>query len=173
MIKKALALLKRIAKAYIETGKYIGKLIIGSGAMYLAMVPAAILTHYILTKLGMPMGSLEASNPFPFGMTKIELAAAMLAVGIIEENIYRYFLMDCLFIKVMNMRFTFAWVLSSVLFGAMHLMNTPYNLWLSAPQAVGATFCGLLLAKIYQKYGLHQAILTHALYDFIILAYLS
>jgi membrane protease YdiL (CAAX protease family) len=94
----------------------------------------------------------------------------MLLVGIFEETYCRYLLMDCAFMRFLGTPKWIAVIMSSFIFGAMHLMN-PGGWQYTLPQAVAATGCGFWFAYLYFKKGLHFCIFTHGLYNFLISAF--
>lgn len=97
------------------------------------------------------------------------LLAKFLMVGLQEETVFRYLLHDRLLKTFLGLPTIVSVFLSSVLFGAAHLMNG-YGIPYSIPQAVGAACAGALFGYIYEKRGLHMAILVHGLYDFIVVS---
>ena len=95
-----------------------------------------------------------------------ELAALALTIGIMEEVIFRYFIMDCLLMRWIKMPFIWAMIISAVGFGLAHFNNAvPGYAIITLPQVVGAGVAGLWFAYLYKRFGLHLAILTHACYD--------
>jgi len=156
----------RIVEAFWYLLKIAGAVLV-NGAI---MIPLVYLTSWILTAMGFNMG-LPPDALGEIHQETLPLVALCLAIGIFEETYFRYFVQDCLFTRYLRMPMVLAWVLASVMFGAIHLLNP--GTWIARlPQAIGATGAGLWLGWIYRKKGLHFAILTHAIYDFILMAFL-
>lgn len=103
------------------------------------------------------------------GMNNVEIASMALSIGIIEETMFRYLLQDCILTRWMKCKYHIAWIIASILFGLAHLTNPQPTLIDKLPQVIGTTFGGLWFGYIYNEIGLHMSILTHALYDFVLL----
>lgn len=132
---------------------------------YVIMTVLALLTVIIQNMIREP--KYVESKFFLFGPPAWHLLLVFLRVGIVEEGFFRYLLMDKLFGSFFKWPEWLAVLLSSLLFGAAHLMN-PGGWWLRLPQAVAATGVGFYFAYLYKKRGLHFAMLAHALCDFVI-----
>lgn len=169
MAKIALKFLTRTIKTYIkrilDVINYSIELIWNVVINFVVMYIPAYTIYYIMKSAGYFM-DLPADTRFNdfVDLPVVGIAGMMLIVGIWEETFFRYLLMDCVMTKWLKVKKLTAMVLSSAIFGYIHLFNMgfPY----SVPQAAAACFGGFWFARIYYKQGLHMAILTHALYNF-------
>jgi len=167
-----LGLIKRTLQYYWdrirEAARYLLFLVGATSINALIMIPLCLVTSWILTHFGfnmMPPPGIDYDIP----RTLPVLAALCLAIGIFEEVYFRYFIQDCLLDRYLKVPPVVAWILASLIFGAVHLLNP--GAWIARlPQAIGASGAGLWFGWLYKKRGLHVAILTHALYDFLIMA---
>jgi membrane protease YdiL (CAAX protease family) len=89
-------------------------------------------------------------------------------VGITEEVLFRFALMDHFLERKLKWSPIKAVIVSSLIFGAMHIFNQDFPLAL--PQAIGAALGGLSFAYFYKRYGLLSSIILHATYDFLIMS---
>lgn len=98
------------------------------------------------------------------------ILSAILIAPVVEELIFRYPLQ-----KINNESIKlFAYILSSILFGLIHIINyelseshLKYILVITSPQI----FTGFILGFIRLKYGFWYGVLNHSLYNFIILGW--
>lgn len=167
ILEKVKKVLIQIAKSYIQAGKYVGKVALGSLTLGVVIVPLVYLTSLLMQLFGVDT-NINPTKVYPIDPSDtLMLVSVTLMIGIVEETLYRYLMMDCLMEQFMKLPSKVALIVSSVLFGSMHIFNTPQNLWLSVPQALGAIGGGLLLSLMYKRFGLHYVIMVHALYDFL------
>ena len=157
--------IKRLLSKLYQVGHYSVLLSWVTTINAFIMLMVCGLVYYLLVKFGILYPS------FGFGMPSdppsiISILWRYLRVGIFEEGLFRYLIMGCLFIGFFKMSFKWAMIISSVMFGCAHFMNGyPGNYIYVVPQVTGATFAGMWFAYAYKKWGLHIAILAHALYD--------
>lgn len=93
---------------------------------------------------------------------------AMLFVGIREEALSRYLIMDAFCRRFLKLPVWFAIAFSSVTFGALHFINYGAYWYMGFPQVIMATGLGIVLAKAYFKKGLWLAIFCHAAFNIIV-----
>jgi membrane protease YdiL (CAAX protease family) len=168
-----LGLVKRTLQYYVdrikEAAKYLMFLVGAAAINALIMIPLGILVTVVMTWMGYNM-SLPHDNALrEVANTVPMLAVLCLSIGIFEETYFRYLVQDCLLDRWLRMPRWFCLVLASVVFGMAHLYN-PGGWVVRVPQAIAATGAGFWFGYVYRKRGLHFAILTHALYDFAIMA---
>lgn len=97
------------------------------------------------------------------------LALNILAVGFSEEIMFRGILFHAL---ITRLPFKTAFVMTSLLFGATHLLNslTTGDIQMAAVQALAAVMSGVfLLALVVRTQSLIPAILFHAAWDFMLI----
>ena len=111
--------------------------------------------------------NLMSLSPLQFGMLPSVgyLLVRFLWVGTSEEGIFRALLMDSFLEKFCKAPVWLSVTLSSLIFGAVHLLN-PGGWFYRMPQAVGAAGAGFFLAYLYKKRGYSFASVVHWLYDF-------
>ncbi len=115
---------------------------------------------------------LPAERPLGLPFSRelaLMLLGKFLIVGLQEETVFRYLLQDKLFKGFFKIPTKYSIVTARVLFGAAHLANG-WGIPFSVPQAVGATCAGLLWGYIYEKRGLAMCMLSHGLYDFVVVS---
>jgi len=161
-------LLKKIFYYYIdratEAVKYLIKLVICVGVNLAIMPSLVFITYLIMNYFGL---YYEASDKLIDSYDPVIVIGLMFVVGAIEELYFRYFVMDCILIQWLKSPVWFAVAFSSITFGLAHLGN-PGGWHSTLPQAVGAIGAGLWFAYIYRRWGLHLAILTHAVYNSVV-----
>lgn len=165
-----LSLPMRVVRFYAQVFKYLWQVVKLAGLNALVMIPLCYLTAGVMMLLGLNVDThLDRMLPID-DPTLLILFSFAVIIGILEETLYRYLLMDSIMIRWLKIPAKLAIALSSVLFGLSHLMNTPGDPLASLPQAVGAVGAGVVFANVYRHYegkdGLHMAIMTHAMYDF-------
>jgi len=135
------------------------------GGMIMLVLGAA--TQWAMARMGVDV-TLPAGgyNPYAY-KTPLIIIQMMIGVGIFEEVIFRYFLMDYIMQKWLNWAPKSAIIGSALLFGCAHMSNLGYPY--SMPQVVGAAGLGIWLGHLYIKKGLHMCIITHFLYNSCIL----
>jgi membrane protease YdiL (CAAX protease family) len=151
-----------------EALKYIGKiLLLASVGAFLMICTGSIISTIISYFIKLP--SLpNVANPFE-SFDPISLISLCLTIGILEEGMFRYLFYDCLLKKWLKAPHVLAMVISALLFGAAHFNNAlvlNISLWYVVPQVIGAAVMGFFFVYLYNKFGLHVAILVHALYDY-------
>jgi membrane protease YdiL (CAAX protease family) len=124
---------------------------------------SAVAWAWLLMNAGWQVGIFTLSNWYILEALFL-LAFQYTLVGCGEEVLFRLGLMDWLFIRTLKWKPSSAILVSSAIFGALHLFNGVG--FEALPQACGATLCGVLFAYVYRKYGLFWAIALHATYDF-------
>lgn len=87
-------------------------------------------------------------------------------IGCAEETMFRMGLMDYVLERKFGFNEKVSLVLSSIVFGAAHLINGQWPF--SIHQACEALAMGAVLAFIYKRKGLWPAIFAHAGYDFLV-----
>ena len=167
IVSGAVGLVKKIIGYYVtrtvEAVKYLGRLLFCVGVNIVIMPSIAFITMLVMKHFG--IYGPDNGEGLPFDTSDpIMVVGAMFLVGVFEEVYFRYFVMDCMLIRWLKSPVWLAVTLSSVVFGAAHLMN-PGGWHVTLPQAVGAIGAGFWFAHVYRKYGLHMGILTHALYN--------
>lgn len=176
MLNKVWNLLKKGVKGYINrltaAFKYFMQITLAAGINAAIMIPLAYGIYFLMLYLGydmiLPSGGIPELDPSITGAGVIPLIALSLSIGIMEETLCRYLIQDCLLERFNKFSWVWAWIIASVFFGLIHLMN-PGTITARMPQAIGAIGAGLWFGWIYRKRGLHFAIMTHALYDFVII----
>jgi membrane protease YdiL (CAAX protease family) len=175
MIDKALDLLKKGIKGYFSrlysAFKYFLEVVLAAGINSAIMIPLSFGTYFLMQHLGYNMElptSTPDIDPSILGDGLIPLIALCLSIGIMEETLCRYLIQDCMLEKFGKLPWWASWVIASVFFGLIHLGN-PGSIAARMPQAIGAIGAGFWFGYIYRKKGLHFAIMTHALYDFVII----
>lgn len=160
----------QIVNFYVSAFKYIANLIGAAAISGAIMIPLVFATQAVTDYLGFSVPDITKSL-IPADPTWQILAGMFLIVGILEENIYRYFLQDCILGRMMKFKLMPAVIIASLIFGLAHFSNAvvlgipPMAI---LPQVVGAAGVGLWFGYLYNRRGLHFVILTHALYDFLV-----
>lgn len=134
------------------------------------MIPLVLTAQLIMQMMGF---KFPESEMFPGGKPLLwMLPLITLGIGIFEETYFRYLIMDCMLMRWLKFPAWLAIGYSSIAFGVMHFSNglLVNNVMSALPQVIGATGAGFWFAYCYRKRGLHFAIMTHALYDFILMA---
>ena len=164
-------MIKRLKKTYNNVGKYCTDLSKAVGITILIMPPVCALVAYIMTHF---YGINFAETTDLEHIINILKAPAwylillkFIGVGCAEESLFRQLIQNSLFTKVLRFPRILRLVVASMLFGAVHIFN-PGPMILNLPQAVGACFAGAWFGYLYEKRGLTFAILTHGLYDFVV-----
>lgn len=173
MLKKIKGALCYVGCRYLELFKYLLKLFTVTTIGAFIMISACTITQFILVLFNawpVFVPSYDGLFQMPSGV--LELIALGITIGILEEGIFRYLIMDCFFRRWLRFPFWAALIFSALYFGLAHLNNLAaipdgYGV-LVVPQVVGASIMGLWLGYIYVKQGLHMAILSHAAYDFVL-----
>lgn len=137
-------------------------------ALNCAIMPTIVyVTAYIMERFyAIPFGILASISDLQ-DVNFYRLFRFFLMVGCAEEGLFRYLLYDKILKGYFNLHRAVALAISAILFGAAHLSNPAGVPW-TIPQATGAAFAGVLFGYVYEKRGLHMAILVHGLYDALI-----
>lgn len=171
-----LSLLKRVISFYgmmiKKTARYSWHILKAAMLNAMVMIPLFLVTSFVMRLLGYDINIgigrlIPIDNPTP-----AVLAGLCLIIGVIEETLYRYLIMDRLLMKGMELSTRTAVIVSSIMFGFAHLSNataTNTPVFMFMPQAVGAVGAGFVFAHLYRKHGLDTAIMAHALYDFLVM----
>ena len=164
--------IKKLAAWICGTVKYCAE-VCGAVAVNLVIMPSMVYATYAYM---MWLGILEPVRDFGWNITR-EFSAGLfmmvlvkyIMVGITEEATFRYMLQDRALTKWLKLPKVVSLLLASLLFGAAHLGNG-WGIPDSIPQSVGAAFAGVWFGYLYDKKGLHFAMLTHGLYDVVVVS---
>lgn len=165
---KLFNLCKYIIKKDFEIIKYALKLIKYTAVFTFISVVIATVAKFIIDILH-PMPPIILPNLFDISDIT-SLIAICLTIGLVEEGLFRYLIYDCILKQWFKFPIIVAMFISASLFGLAHFNNALLNnisFWYVVPQVVMALIGGLFFVYIYEKVGLHLAILTHAAYDFL------
>ena len=143
---------------------------LASWGLYLGYVALVPLIACSVFSIGYALGYFFLAN-WILASTGVTTALACLYIGSAEEAMFRFLLYDRILVRGWAVSPKVAMVLSSIAFGAAHLMNAPWPLAL--PQAFGAMAFGAVACYVYRKHGLHWAIVLHAAYDWFILYWVA
>jgi membrane protease YdiL (CAAX protease family) len=167
--------LKFVGKKYYEAFLYIMSIVRSTIYTMAIMPPVCLFVQWFMELCGVNFGAsiLQSGNVEVIQTIFNEMGYAGIAVlcfgiGMAEEVYFRYLINDCFLSKFMQAKYWVAVALSSLLFGAAHMVNAPFPLAL--PQSIGAVVAGFWFAHLYKKHGLHHVIFTHALYDFVVIS---
>ena len=154
-----------------EALKYLRDLFFAVAIAILIMPPICMLIAYILTHF------YGITWPVPDEIDKLfmrlfapawyMILLKFIGVGCAEEGLFRQLLYNSFLTKTLRLPKILGLLISSIIFGAMHIWN-PGGFPFTLPQAVGAAFAGVWFCYLYEKRGLTFAILTHGLYDFVV-----
>jgi membrane protease YdiL (CAAX protease family) len=174
MTKYLVNYLKFVGKKYYQAFLYILSIVKSTAYTMAIMPPIVIATQFFMELCGVDFSSMaaQAGTGEIFQSVYDEMgfkgiAVLCLGIGMAEEVWFRYLFNDCFLVRFMEMKYWVAVLVSSVLFGAAHMVNAPFPL--AVPQSLGAVAAGFWFAHLYKKHGLHHALFTHALYDFVII----
>ena len=164
--------MKKLAAWICGTVKYCAQLV-GATAVNLVIMPSMVYaTHAYMVWLGIldPIRAYGWHVAREFSLPLfIAVAMKYIMVGITEEATFRYMLQDRALTKWLKLPKGVSLLLASLLFGMAHLGNG-WGIPDSIPQSVGAAFAGVWFGYLYDKKGLHFAMLTHGLYDVVVVS---
>lgn len=164
-IKRVNKYLRDLRKVY---SRFFSRVFSGVALMLAVMPPLVYLMVWILERFfGVDFKIVPEGTLGQFWYSWKELAWMYLFVGIQEEGLFRLLIQDCIFERFLEFPKWMSLGIAAGLFGAAHLWNpggVPYTI----PQAVGAAGAGIVLGKIYRRWGLHYAIIIHGGYDWVV-----
>lgn len=131
----------------------------------------------IITIANIPLG-LESISKLPITVPPLSLIILFITeqifVGIFEEFLFRGLILNTLLEKNKHLQYQgmiYSLLISSVLFGAVHLLNlfdSPELINSTIAQSVGAAFIGVFLGAVYLRSGnIWTVVFFHALVDIV------